>query len=102
MNLECSNITRELLPAVRIYAAEQLSSRYGMKQSEIARRLGIAQVAVSKYLNGKYSAHVKQIKERITSSMLVNETVRKVASMTNQGAIDVLINELCTRLAYDA
>ena len=101
MDLECSSITREMLPAVRAYTAEQLSRKYSMTQAEIAIRLGIAQVAVSKYLNGKYSEKVRRMKERVGKSRKVDGVVSRVAGMTNAIDVGSVINDLCTSLLYD-
>ncbi len=101
MDRECGSLTRDLLPAVRAYTAEQLSRKYNLTQTEIAMRLGIAQVAVSKYLNGKYSSKVKSMKDRIGRSNKANEVVGRVAGMTSAVAVGSVINELCTALLSD-
>ena len=41
----------EIVPAARIVIARQLKERYNMTESSIAAVLGVAQAAVSKYLN---------------------------------------------------
>ena len=53
MEMDCISITKVILPAVRVNIAKQLDKKYGLSQKEIAQRLGVAQVAVSKYLNGR-------------------------------------------------
>lgn len=77
MEPECRKIAQTMIPAVRVYLAQTMSSRYKLKQREIAARLGIAQVAVSKYLNMRYSASVAKARaeaaRRISKTHLVNE-----------------------------
>jgi predicted transcriptional regulator len=53
MEPECRSIAREMIPAVRAYLADVMYTKYHYKQQEIANRLGLAQVAVSKYINMK-------------------------------------------------
>jgi len=77
MLASCEQALRLTLPAVRIAVAERLSLR-GMKQEEIARLLGVAQPAVSKYLNHKYSSKVARIERLIKEEGLEGEVVQMV------------------------
>ena len=45
-----------IIPAFRRAVAREMSNHYHMTQAEIARRLGITQAAVSKYLSSKKAA----------------------------------------------
>lgn len=101
MELECNSITKQILPAVRICIAEQLSSKYGMSQSEIANKLGIAQVAVSKYLNGKYSISVRKAKNRLKSSKAIAKVVEGASKASGSETVNRMVNELCARIVYD-
>jgi predicted transcriptional regulator len=101
MEMACNNIARLVLPAVRISMAEQLSKRYDLSQEEIAKRLGIAQVAVSKYLNGRYSKSLKRAKNIIRSKGLVDGVVKKAAETRSPKVVNVLIHRLCTRIVSD-
>jgi len=96
--MECEDITKIILPAVRINMAEQMRDKYHMKQQEIASRLGVAQVAVSKYLNGRYSRPVGELKERINARGLVDDIAAKAAGTQNTSAINGMINELCSKI----
>ena len=51
MRFESEVISKKLLPAVRSILSTKLKDDYGFKQTEIGRRLGITQAAVSNYLN---------------------------------------------------
>lgn len=99
--MECNNITKLILPAIRINMTEQFSNKYNLNQKEIAHKLGIAQVAVSKYLNGKYSKSLKKIKESVGIMGIIDSTVMEVAIVSSPKVIDDLINELCTRISLD-
>lgn len=55
MYQNCEKVIRFTIPALRVAVSRELKDRYGMSESDIARNLGVAQAAVSKYLNGIYS-----------------------------------------------
>ena len=99
--LMCLNISRVILPAVRINIAKQLDGKYDLRQIEIARRLGVAQVAVSKYLSGKYSESLKKAVDKIERSGIVDSAVIRLVKMDSAQEIDAVVNELCTRIATD-
>lgn len=62
--------TNEIIPAVRSIIAKELNARYHMKEQDIAKYLGVAQAAVSKYLNGEYSKKIKEIEAKIDRSAI--------------------------------
>ncbi len=62
--------SEEVIPAVRVAIARALKEEYGMSESRIAEILGVAQAAVSKYLNNKCSASVERLCGRIGDSDL--------------------------------
>ena len=63
------NATREIVPAVRSYLAKELIKR-GLGEEKIASLLGVAQAAVSKYANDRYSEKVKKIERRIDKKII--------------------------------
>ncbi|MDE1851779.1 MAG: hypothetical protein KGH69_03775 [Candidatus Micrarchaeota archaeon] len=97
MELECGRITRFVLPAVRAAIAERMSVRRH-RQSEIAGKLGIVQVAVSKYLNGRYSDEVGRIKRYIESKGLEKGIVERIERGESKETINAEIDQLCTAL----
>ncbi len=56
--------TNEIVPAIRSYIAKELK-KHGMSEESIANLLGVAQAAISKYLNERYSDKVKEIEGTI-------------------------------------
>ncbi len=101
MDFECNSIIKTILPAIRINMAEELKSKYNLNQQEIADRLGIAQVAVSKYLSGRYSASVKRMRDYIKRIGLVDEIAKEAAKSHDTDAIGAKVNHLCARIASD-
>lgn len=57
--------SKQIVPAARIAVARQLKSRYNMTESSIAQVLGVAQAAVSDYLNGNYSKLVENAVKKV-------------------------------------
>ncbi|MCW6160755.1 MAG: hypothetical protein LVQ97_01040 [Candidatus Micrarchaeales archaeon] len=88
----CEKAAKATLPAIRSIAVGILSSEYSLKQSEISKRLGIAQAAVSKYMNKDYSDRVgktitalnsigidKSVKKALTKNKDVSNELMKIA-----------------------
>ena len=49
----------ETVPVARSIIAKALIGKYNLTESEAAKRLGVAQAAVSKYVTGKYSDNIR-------------------------------------------
>jgi predicted transcriptional regulator len=56
MKPPCEIVVKYLLPTLRALIAKEISERYGLKQEDSARKLGITQSAVSYYLSGSRGA----------------------------------------------
>jgi predicted transcriptional regulator len=95
---ECKGIVRAVLPAVRASVASTMHDKYGYTQEKIAERLGVVQVAVSKYLRSKYSDDIGRIKRYIAQNQLIDPIVGKIVSGESRQQIDRAIDELCDRL----
>jgi len=83
------------LPAIRAAVAEELSSKYNYTQEEIANSLGIVQVAVSKYLNKKYSNKIAKLKNYIKEKGLADDIVKSIIDKQQKEKIENKINLLC-------
>ena len=101
MDMECNNITKLILPAIRINIAEQLGGRYKLNQKEIADILGVAQVAVSKYLNGNYSGSLKRTAGKIRASGIVDSMVINAARSEKPKEVERIVNDLCAKVIND-
>jgi predicted transcriptional regulator len=83
---------------VRASVAEEMSERYGYSQEEIAKKLGVVQVAVSKYLNRRYSKEISRMKKYIVERKLNLGVVKKIIGGKRRKQIDDAIDRLCDRL----
>lgn len=59
MKTPCELVVGKILPALRASVVRELSGRYHMKQSDIAKRLGITQASVSQYLSSARAGGTK-------------------------------------------
>ncbi len=75
--LTCEEFIKEYLPLVRAKMARDLSAR-GMKQQEIASRLGITQAAVSKYLDRRYDKRLAKVEENRALSLSIGRIAQKL------------------------
>ena len=75
---EYERASKKIVPAARIVIARQLKEKYNMTESHIAEILGVAQAAVSKYLNNKYSSPVGKLYKKIDTSK-IDEYIDKIA-----------------------
>lgn len=98
MDLGCARITKVILPAIRASVAESLMRDEGYTQEEIARSLGVAQVAVSKYLNGHYSDEVARMKQQIRGRKLDRGIVRGIVHERSPVQTSREIDALCARI----
>ncbi|MGQ9588506.1 MAG: transcriptional regulator [Thermoplasmata archaeon] len=59
MKTPCELVVGKILPALRASVVKELSRKYKMRQSDIAKRLGITQASVSQYLSSSRAAGTK-------------------------------------------
>lgn len=89
------DMIKAAIPAVRIAVARKLKDRYGMGQQEIAKRMGITQAAVNKYLNERYSNQIKKIVAIIEASGFD----KRIAAMVASGKNTLMVNRNIDRAA---
>lgn len=97
MEPECRRISREVIPAVRAYLADIMSKEYGYRQTQIAKKLGIAQVAVSKYLNGRYSDEVAKVKQTVSHS-ISKSVARSIIESSSSDEANAAIERISEQL----
>ena len=100
MDPECRIITNELIPGVRACLAKQMMRRYGVTQQEIAKKLGIAQVAVSKYMNMKYSEPVARAVRKASRSISKSGLMQEIIRSKNPDEANRKIERFCEKQAY--
>lgn len=93
--LLCRTVTKLVLPAIRAWIAQTLHEQHGYTQSKIADKIGIVQVGVGKYLNGKYSEEVGEVKEFIEENALGDEIVEGILVGESLKETERRIDRLC-------
>lgn len=61
MKTPCELVVGKILPSLRASVVKDLSGKHDMKQSEIARKLGITQASVSQYLSSARAGDSKMV-----------------------------------------
>ncbi len=59
MKTPCELVVGKILPSLRASVVKELSGKYKMKQSDIAKKLGITQASVSQYLSSARAGGTK-------------------------------------------
>lgn len=101
MDPECRSISKVILPAIRASIAEIMSREHRYKQKEIADKLGVVQVAISKYLNGRYSSEIERLKGEILKKGLSRDIASGIAEGKPSSEIGREIDSLCGTLAAE-
>lgn len=71
-------LVKNTIPAVRIAVSITLKEKYNMSETQIAKRLGIAQAAVSKYLSGNYSPRIGKLVKFVQLGRLQDQIVKAI------------------------
>jgi len=93
----CKKITKEILPAVRAAIAQDLK-KYDYTEEKIASALGVDQVAISKYLNNRYSKQIKTLSAYIIRNKLDASIVDAIRAGKPSSTIDKSIDQLCNKI----
>ncbi len=96
MHYRYENAMRVTIPAVRAAVALTLSKEHGMSETMIAKRLGVAQAAVSKYLSGKYSPKMRGIVKLIIKNGLHKRMIVAVCSGQDRDKITRLTDQIAS------
>jgi hypothetical protein len=84
---------KTVVPAVRAKLAKKLVSDMHMSEDEAAKRIGVTQAAVSKYLSGKYSQHIKEVEAKIDSE-IIDRRAQGIAAGSS-GEAEACVCETC-------
>ncbi|MDE1762117.1 MAG: hypothetical protein KGH59_01220 [Candidatus Micrarchaeota archaeon] len=83
----------EVVPAIRSYIAKELTEKHNLSEERVAALLGVAQAAVSKYINEKYSDRVKEMEAKLNKE-LIDKYVAKIAE-GQKAYVNACICRLC-------
>jgi hypothetical protein len=80
MMMPCESVVKLFIPAIRAGVTKELYKTYNFNQVEIAKKLGITQAAVSKYIAGKYSKEIKSLEENKEIHKYTKKMANSIAS----------------------
>jgi predicted transcriptional regulator len=76
----CEIIVANILPAIRAVVAKELIEEYGLNQTEVSKKLGITQPAVSQYKSELRGQKVKILQSNKEVIDLIKNLSKKIAS----------------------
>ena len=93
MVLPCEVAVKSVIPAIRSAIARELTESYGLKQTEVAKLLGVTQTAVS-----KYTSHCRGAIFEVTEVDGVQPVLKETVFSLANGEMDKygLAEKLCT------
>jgi predicted transcriptional regulator len=84
MKTPCELVVGKILPALRASVVKELSGKYHMKQSDIAKKLGITQASVSQYLSATRAGGTKVTGSFPKIRIYANEIANRIVAGENQ------------------
>ncbi len=108
--IPCEVAAKSVIPALRAMVARQLTEEYGMKQELVAKRLGVTQAAVSKYIHQirgeavelESAEEVHKISREIAETLSREADPLEVSQKFCQASTDIralgLMCETCSRV----
>lgn len=95
MKTFCEIVVSDFLPAMRALVTKELINTYGMTQTEVAKKMGMTQPAISYYLRELRGAKVKVLQK----NEKVMDLVKKVSAEISAGKDQIInMHEICKRL----
>ncbi len=95
---ECITITKVILPAIRASIAQAMNEEYDWTQEKIAAELGVVQVAVSKYINKKYSEEVASMNNYVNDRGVGKKIAKEIVQGKSKNSINTEIDEICAEI----
>ena len=99
MSILCEVVVKQLIPAVRVKVAKELYNKYNFNQKEIAKKLGLSQPAISKYLSGNYTQEIKKLEKDKVVKKISEEIVKAVNENTfKKSSFETIIRKFCDEI----
>lgn len=93
LNFSYEKAIKSTIPAIRTTVAIELKRKHHMNETEIAKILGIAQAAVSKYLSGSRSPKIDKLARFVAANHMQDKVVKAILSKKGQEEINNQIDK---------
>jgi predicted transcriptional regulator len=84
MKTPCELVVGKILPTLRASVVKELSGKHHMKQSDIAKKLGITQASVSQYLSATRAGGTKVTESFPKIKIYANEIANRIVAGENK------------------
>jgi len=107
MKLYCELVVGEVLPALRALITNELIQNFGMTQTEVAKRLGLTQPAISQYRKYLRGERVRELEKNKKAMKIIRDFSDEIAGekISAENAVErilqishMIVNE---RIIYD-
>ncbi len=86
--IPCEVAAKSVIPALRAMVARELMEGYGLKQKQVAAKLGVTQAAISKYRH-----QVRGEAIELESASEVRAMSKDIASILSKGADSLMVSQ---------
>lgn len=101
MKTPCELVVGKIMPALRATVVKELSSKYHMKQADIARKLGITQASVSQYLSSSRAAGSKMTENFPKIKTYATEIAQRINAGEDRFEWSSVLCRACTEIRSD-
>lgn len=101
MKTPCELVVGKILPALRASVVKELSIKYHMKQSDIAKKLGITQASVSQYLSATRAGGTKVVESFPKITTYADHIAKRIVSGENKYEWYSVLCEACQDIRSD-
>jgi len=95
MKTFCEIVVSDFLPAMRALVTKELVNEYKMTQTDVAKKMGMTQPAISYYLHEQRGTKVKVLRKNEKVMEFVKKVAAEIAAGKNES---VNMHEMCKRL----
>ena len=101
MKTPCELVVGKILPTLRASVVKELSIKYRMKQSEIAKSLGITQASVSQYLSATRGGSTKMLEDFPQITVYARDISKRISEGETKYQWYGVLCEACKEIRED-
>ena len=101
MKTPCELVVGKILPSLRAAVVKELSGKYHMKQSDIAKKMGITQASVSQYLSSSRAGSAKVVESFPKIKIYADDIARRIAHGEDKFEVYSVLCTACRDIRSD-